>query len=101
VAIDIEANDDAVEKAQAKTYTPGGNAGGYRSYGRGGYGGYGGYSGSSYGPRFERMWNLPRGNTTPQVDLGGMINTSNPLIRRSNVRRERISSERGRLKQWQ
>ena len=29
------------------------------------------------------------------------INTTNPLIRRGDVRRERVWSERGRLKQWQ
>ena len=99
VAVDIEANDSAVEKAQAKSYSPGGNSGGYRSYGRRGYGG-GGYSSGGYGPGFQKMWNLPYG-TSARVDGLAMINTATPNIRRSNVRRERISSERGRLKQWQ
>jgi hypothetical protein len=37
----------------------------------------------------------PFGNDIP------FINTSNPLIRRGDIRRERVWSERGRLKQWQ
>jgi hypothetical protein len=65
-----------------------------RSYGNG-YGGYGG--GSFY---FNRMYELPEG----QVPYGNnipFINASNPLIRRADIRRERVWSERGRLKQWQ
>jgi hypothetical protein len=88
-----EPKDDPVKAAESKSYTPGG---GYR---RGGGGG-GGYGGSSYGPNFQRMDRLPYG-TSPRQNGVGMINTSNPIIRRSDVRRERISSERGRLKQWQ
>ena len=97
-----EPNDDAVTKAESKTYTPGG--GGYRRFGRryggGGGRGGGGYGSSSFGPRFERMPFLPTG-TSPRIDGVPMINTSNPIIRRADVRRERIQSERGRLKQWQ
>ena len=76
-----------------------GYGGGYRSYG--GYGGGGG-GGGSYAPNvyFTKMNPLPGsistyGNATP------FINTSNPIIRRADVRRERVWSERGRLKQWQ
>lgn len=68
--------------------------GGYRRYG--GYGGYSG-GGSTY---FTRMYALP-GGTSPYGNSIPFINTSNPIIRRADVRRERVWSERGRLKQWQ
>jgi len=88
-----EKKDKAVDAAEKKTYTIGGGR-----WGRGSYGG-GGYS-SSYGPNFQRMDRLPYGDTA-RINTPPMINTSNPIIRRADVRRERISSERGRLKQWQ
>jgi hypothetical protein len=69
----------------------------FRRFPRGSYGGGGG---SYYGPNFQRMQPLP-GGTSPRADGIQMINTSNPQIRRSSVHRERITSERGRLKQWQ
>jgi hypothetical protein len=75
------------------------NFGGYGGYGRRGGGGYGGYSGGGYS-QFQRMYALP-GSTTPYSNDISFINTSNPLIRRGDVRRERVWSERGRLKQWQ
>ena len=76
-----------------------GSGSGWRNFGRGGGGGYGGYSSGGYAD-FEKMYALPRGitvygNTIP------FINTSNPIIRRADVRRERVWSERGRLNQWQ
>jgi hypothetical protein len=74
-------------------YTP------YRhSYG-GGYGGGGGYSSSGY-PNFSSMYSLPHARA-PYSHTMPFINTSNPLIRRESVHRERVWSERGRLKQWQ
>jgi hypothetical protein len=68
---------------------------GFRRFGRGGGGG-----GFSSFPNFSKMFALPNvrepfGNDIP------FINTTNPLIRRGDVRRERVWSERGRLKQWQ
>jgi hypothetical protein len=74
------------------------NYGGYNGYRRRSYGG-GGYSsgGSSY---FQRMYTLPR-TTVPYGNNIPFINTSNPVIRRADVRRERVWSERGRLKSWQ
>ena len=93
-------NDKAIEEANAKTYTTSQTPYGRRGYSYGGRTNYGGGSYSSFGPRFEKMWNLPSG-TSARADGIPMINTSNPILRRSNVRRERISSERGRLKQWQ
>jgi len=80
-----------------------GGGSGWRNFGgygrRGGGGGYGGYSGGGYS-QFQRMYALP-GSTTPYSNDISFINTSNPLIRRGDVRRERVWSERGRLKQWQ
>ena len=110
VATDIEANDDAVEKAEAKKYTPGGS--GYtrrpwRNFGRrrfGGFGGFGGggggFGGGGFGPQFRDLRALP-GGVSARVDDVQNINVNNPIIRRADVRRERITSERGRLKQWQ
>lgn len=67
------------------------------TYSGGGYGSYGGGGGGSY---FSRMYALPRG-FIPYGNSIPFINTSNPIIRRATVRRERVWSERGRLKQWQ
>jgi len=64
---------------------------------RGGYGG-GSYGGS--GPFFQRMDRLPV-SYAPRVDDIPFINTNNPFIRRSRVNTERVTSDRGRLKQWQ
>lgn len=86
------------------------NYGGWRNFGRRGYGRRGGggygrsYGGSSYvadyggGP--QRMNDLSRINS-PYADDLYSINTSNPIIRRATIRRERFSSQRGRLNQWQ
>ena len=77
-----------------------------RSRGGGGYGGgYGGsYYGSTYVPNYGG--NPPRFDTqrrvrAPHSDDLYNINTSSPIIRRANIRRERFASERGRLNQWQ
>jgi hypothetical protein len=96
----------AIEDAAGKEYSPrapwddkksGGSGNGWVNFGRGGYGGYGGGGGGGY---FSKMYSMPHqqspyGNSTP------FINTSNPILRRAFVRRERISSDRGRLNQWQ
>lgn len=87
---------------------PYGYGSGWRNYGRrGGYsrrGGGGGYGGSSYvadwGGDDQRL-NTPRRIDTPYSDDLYSINTSSPIIRRATIRRERFSSQRGRLNQWQ
>lgn len=68
---------------------------GWRNYG--GYGGYGGGGGSAY---FNRMYSLPD-QIAPYGNSMAFINSSNPIIRRATIRRERVSSDRGRLNQWQ
>ena len=79
---------------------------GWRNFGRRGYsrGGYGGYSSSTYvadyGGQPQRFNPQDRVSAAYSDDLYS-INTSNPIIRRANLRRERFSSERGRLNQWQ
>jgi hypothetical protein len=97
----IEATDEPFNKAVAKDYTASQKPYGSRGYSRGGYGGggYGGYSGggSAY---FQKMQQLPRG-TSARIDGLPMINSNTPYVRRAEIRRERITSERGRLKQWQ
>lgn len=85
---------DPITAATRKGYGSGRRySGGYRS------GGGGGYS-KDYPTYFSRLYELPGGRAT----YGGrlpLINTSNPIIRRESIRRERITSERGRLNQWQ
>ena len=68
------------------------NRNGYRRFGRSGGGG-----GSSY---FTRTNTPPRG-VTPYANDIRSDGTSNPIIRRSTIRRERFQALRGRLKEWQ
>ena len=96
----------AIEQASMQSYTPYASSSGGGGYGSGyrrGYGSRGrssgGYSGGGYA-NFQKMYALPD-SRAPYGDSIPFINTSNPIIRRANVRRERVWSERGRLKQWQ
>ena len=105
--------EDILDKSGYGSYNGGGRRGwvnyprrtgwSRRSYGGGG--GYGGgYYGSTYVPNYGG--NPPRFDTqrrvrAPHSDDLYNINTSNPIIRRANIRRERFASERGRLNQWQ
>jgi len=72
--------------------------GGYRYGSRGGGGGGGGggrgYANNSLMPFLNGMKN-------PYLDNIPQIYTNNINVRRANLRRERFSSERGRLNQWQ
>jgi hypothetical protein len=64
--------------------------------------GRGGYSSGSYArwPYYAPMDDLPK-SFAPDVITVPMINTSNPYVRRGRVERERVTSDRGRLNQWQ
>lgn len=75
---------------------------GWRNFGRRYGGGGGGGGGRSYGSGayFQKLYALP-GGIAPYSNSIPFINVSNPIIRRADVRRERVWSERGRLKQWQ
>jgi hypothetical protein len=70
----------------------------YTPYKRRSYGSSG-YASREY-PNFTKMYALPNVNTPYGNDIP-FINTSNPILRRADVRRERVWSERGRLNQWQ
>jgi hypothetical protein len=115
VPTDVEigkAIEDAIREAAKQEYTPftpyasSGGGNGWRNFGRGGYrrygsgGGYGGGGGGGGFHNFTRLYALPHARA-PYGDSIPFINTSNPLIRRADIRRERVWSERGRLKQWQ
>ena len=79
----------------------GGGGGGSSTYaGTGNPGGGGGGGGGGGYPYYVRLYALPGGQVPYGNDIPD-IYTSNPLIRRADVRRERIWSDRGRLKQWQ
>lgn len=82
---------------------------GYGGYGGGG-GGRGGYAPrATYGwidnwyepkaylPKETRVYKAP----TPSVFTNANIQASNPTVRRLQRRRERVQSQRGRLKPWQ
>ncbi|OYW91386.1 MAG: hypothetical protein B7Z23_08265 [Pseudomonadales bacterium 32-61-5] len=69
---------------------------GWRNFGRRRYGGGGGGGGGS----FTRL-NPPQDSQTPYSNTARDVGSSNPIIRRSSIRRERTDSERGRLKPWQ
>lgn len=72
----------------------------FHRFGRSGGGG-GGFSSKSRGfPMFNKMFNLP-GVKLPFYNDIPMVSSANPLLRRADVRSERVWSERGRLKQWQ
>jgi hypothetical protein len=71
---------------------------GFRSFGRRGFGGGGG--GGGFGPSFQRMQPIARGSSARLADVQ-MINPTNVITRRARVDRDRITSARGRLKQWQ
>jgi hypothetical protein len=94
-----DAKDQVYEPNTPEKKTGNGYYGGrHFSYGGSGYGGGGG-GGGGY-PNFQRMYTfpharLPYGNKIP---YGSM---STPSPRRADVHRERVWSERGRLKQWQ
>ena len=88
----------ALEELGSSTGTP------FTPYKTNSAGSGGGYGGGSYGgggsPFYSKMF-APPGGTTTYVDPLPTINTSNPYLRRASVRRERVWSEKGRLKQWQ
>jgi hypothetical protein len=92
----IKANDailDEIKKTDFgkdsawKKFTP------FKRSGYGGYGGGGGY--------FSKMYTLPQNRLTPRPDDIPFINVSTPYVRRARVNTERITTDRGRLKQWQ
>lgn len=95
----LEPDDKPMEKSAAKEYTPTTKGVPRKPFKRFGSGGGGGYTNNAR-PYFQRMQALPRGQA-PQIDGIRQINVNTPYIRRATVREERISSERGRLKQWQ
>ena len=90
--------EDEKEKSEKAAGGKTTSAYGPRKFRRFGGGGGGGFTPS---PDFIRMMPLPETRMSPRPDDIPFINTSTPYIRRANIRRERISSERGRLKQWQ
>jgi hypothetical protein len=102
----------AVEKGfkdlEAAVREPGwserGGSGKYTPYSRssGGYsrGGGGGYS-SGGGGGYAYKLNGPERNNPTYDSNEPFIRVDNPIIRRASIRRERFSSTRGRLNQWQ
>ncbi|HOY82612.1 MAG TPA: hypothetical protein PLB92_10790, partial [Rhodoglobus sp.] len=77
-------------KAAART----GNNGYNKYYGGGSSGGSGNYVNWSFMPFQNDM-------TQPYIDNVPGIYINNPNIRRGDIRRQRFSSDRGRLNQWQ
>jgi hypothetical protein len=80
---------------------------GWTNYGRGGYyrrksggSGWTDFGSGGGGVYFQEMNRLQYG-TSPYGNTISFINTSNPIIRRGSINRQRFWSERGRLFQWQ
>lgn len=93
-----ESIEKAITKAMSNSYKPNGGGGGgngWRNFGRRGGGGY------SRGSSFFSRLNAPENSQVPYDNSIPFINTSNPIIRRASIRRERFDSDRGRLNQWQ
>ena len=65
---------------------------GWRNFGRRSGGGGGGSS--------IRI-NTPERQQVPYANDIDNINMTNPILRRASIRRERIDSQKGRLKPWQ
>jgi hypothetical protein len=86
-------NDKILEDAKKKDY---GSDPTYSNFRR-----FPGSGGSSYGPNFNRMYTLPQNHFSPRPDDIPFINVNTPYVRRARVNTERVSSDRGRLKQWQ
>ena len=101
---------DAIQNLSSSPGSSDSDSNSYGKYGRGGSyyrGGYGsrGYSGGGGGgggggSYFTRSSTPPRASEPYANDIS-FINVSNPIIRRASIRRERFSSDRGRLNQWQ
>ena len=93
-----ESIEKAIEKLGNKNFTQSPTYDQYSGYGRRGYGGGGG-GGRNYAQNplmpFLNGMKAPYLDSIPQM----YINNINP--RREDIRRERFSSERGRLNQWQ
>jgi hypothetical protein len=79
----------------SRKYTPYARSSG--GYSRGGGGGYGGGGGGGYAYKL----NGPERNNAIYGSNEPFIRVDNPIIRRASIRRERFSSTRGRLNQWQ
>lgn len=79
---------------------------GGRSYSRSGYSRGGGGGGRSYGGGgggngyFQRLGTPPRNNAQYTAE-NPYIRVDDPLLRRATIKRERFTSQRGRLKEWQ
>ena len=110
VAGTLKPDDDVLERVAKKrtetSWSPTGRGyfryGGFGGYRRGGYS-RGGYSSSGYKTALftERILRTLRAGYGPQMNGVYTPNADRPTLRRADVRRERFSSERGRLKQWQ
>ena len=85
---------ESLRQGQLKDDRRNNNRGGYGGYSRGGGGGGGGYARNTLMPYLNGM-------RSPYWDNLPTIYADNPIIRRATIRRERFSSERGRLNQWQ
>ena len=95
---------DAIREAgyndEGNGYGAGGGGRG-RSYSRGG-GGRGGGGGGGYGARqYPYKIQAPVRNESIYARQNPWLKLDDPIIRRATIRRERYSSTRGRLNQWQ
>ena len=107
-SFDPRKDDEGVKKPAATTSTSDAGKNGWVDYGNNGWKNYGrsgyrrsyGGSGGGGGGSFTRL-QAPQDQQAPYANDVQSINVSNPIIRRASIRRERIESQKGRLKPWQ
>ena len=78
------------------------NGSGWRNFGRSGWRNFGRRSGGGGGGGGSSIRiNTPERQQVPYANDIDNINMTTPILRRASIRRERIDSQKGRLKPWQ
>ena len=111
--MDPRKDDDALPDKKLDSTSNSNSGSGWKDYGGSGWKNYGGGRGYSRGGRgysrgggsggsgsFTKL-QAPERQQVPYANDVDNINVSNPLLRRASIRREKIDSEKGRIKPWQ
>ena len=112
-SMDPRKDDDALPDKKLDSTSNSNSGNGWKDYGGSGWKNYGGGRGYSRGGRgysrgggsggsgsFTKL-QAPERQQAPYANDVDNINVSNPLLRRASIRREKIDSEKGRIKPWQ
>ena len=112
-SMDPRKDDDALPDKKLDSTSNSNSGSGWKDYGGSGWKNYGGGRGYSRGGRgysrgggsggsgsFTKL-QAPERQQAPYANDVDNINVSNPLLRRASIRREKIDTEKGRIKPWQ